>query len=134
MPSCGSSGALLGQRDPSARRQCVASNALAAASTLHPGARVKPDLVDSSRPLRSERADVPLMAERRRRVRGDLGRGTGRRQPGGAGSPLITWKFQAGNLRHPSNFTRYTNDPDYLTAKERAEAADNLTAWSARLG
>jgi hypothetical protein len=32
---------------------------------------------------------------------------------------LITWKFQAGNVKHRSNYM-YTNDPDYLTAEERA--------------
>ena len=46
---------------------------------------------------------------------------------------LITWTFQAGNLRHPGKYIMYTNDPGYLTAEERAEAAENLEALRSRL-
>lgn len=41
---------------------------------------------------------------------------------------LVTWRLKAGNLRHPGNYIMYTNDPEYLSAEERAEAANNLQA------
>jgi hypothetical protein len=46
---------------------------------------------------------------------------------------LATWNFQAGNLMHPGNYIMYTNDPDYLTAEERAEATTNLEALRSKL-
>jgi hypothetical protein len=46
---------------------------------------------------------------------------------------LISWTLQAGNLMHPGNYIAYTNDSDYLTAEERARAAENLSALRAKL-
>lgn len=46
---------------------------------------------------------------------------------------LITWQFQAGNIKHPGNYFFYTNDPAYLTESERAEASKNLAGLRAKL-
>lgn len=46
---------------------------------------------------------------------------------------LVTFDFQAGNLKHPGNYILYSNDPDYLTEEALAEAAENLEALRARI-
>lgn len=45
---------------------------------------------------------------------------------------VISFQFQAGNLRHPSNYITYSNDPEYLTDEERAEATEALNALRAK--
>lgn len=46
---------------------------------------------------------------------------------------LTTWQLQAANIKHPSNYIMYTNDPGYLATTELAEAAKNLAALKASL-